>query len=361
VPEESSGSADPARVLERLMAYMVGIPPEEVGHLIESFVSEGGTTDPSTLFRFLSSQGRRYAVLWAVLPCSEVISLLCAAVLGPGKEVLHSGVVSVPLSGDSGAFRLWNRVLEMASGGALPAAPERASESDLATARQLVRPLERKLWPLWIPRFAAEMETLASERPEREEMDLVEDGAVTIRLSLDVSREIREETGRGLNLSALRWARVSLPELRDLGLGIGRLQSALDDYVEAAAGVPREESPSDVPGNRVFERFPAVDPLKGIPLSDLRPGDPILLDRRGRDPEPGRIFMIRILRDGHYEVHGSLSEVPDTFFRFVVPGDIKIRVPSAEVPERGGSLLPLWGLISLGGLLLLVALLLLLR
>jgi hypothetical protein len=281
---EGTASPDSGALLERLLAYMVGMPPEEVSRMVGEYASRGGKPqDSSGLFRYLSARGRRYQVLWAGLAFSEVISILFAAVLGPGKEVLFSGAAALPLRGDNGVLKLWNRALELAVGAPLPSVPEKVSEGDLMMAGRAARQLELKLWPQWIPRFAAGLDNLRPAAPEVSEgVILLEDGALTIELSTGVSRDVRDEAGKGLGLSFLRGALVALPELRDLGLEIGGLSSALDRYVDSAVSKVEEEPSVDVPPNQVFERAPDVDPIQGVPISDLRPGDAILLERRGK-------------------------------------------------------------------------------
>ena len=127
-----------------LMAYMLGIPGEDLERLVESYQEDGGAPDPGGLFRYLSARGKKYQILWAAVPFSDAISVLFAAVMGPNKALLWQGSSVVPFGLDSGSLRIWNRVLEMVSGVAIPTNPQ-VSETDLWSAEQIHRGLREPL------------------------------------------------------------------------------------------------------------------------------------------------------------------------------------------------------------------------
>ena len=343
-----------------LMAYMLGIPGEDLERLVESYQEDGGAPDPGGLFRYLSARGKKYQILWAAVPFSDAISVLFAAVMGPNKALLWQGSSVVPFGLDSGSLRIWNRVLEMVSGVAIPTNPQ-VSETDLWSAEQIHRGL-RKLWDRWVPRFLGEMDLWLAGQKETDSL-VLEDPELTVRLSLDASREMREVTGKGYPLGAVRMALVSLPDLRDMGLEVNSLQAALDSFV--AQSLPATEEggkesaePSAGPGisGRIVDVRPQVDPLEGVALSELRPGDLLMLDGLGGQGVEGKIYMIRLLKGGQYEVHGHFGDEGETFFRFVCPGEIKLRMPpEAPRPSRGIPA-PVWGALGFLGVVCLLLL-----
>ena len=337
-----------------LMAYMLGIPGEDLERLVESYQEDGGAPDPGGLFRYLSARGKKYQILWAAIPFSDAISVLFAAVMGPNKALLWQGSSVVPFGLDSSSLRIWNRVLEMVSGVAIPTNPQ-VSETDLWSAEQAHRSL-RKLWDRWVPRFLGEMDLWFSQQKKTDSL-VLEDPELTVRLSLDASREMREATGKGYPLGAVRMALVSLPDLRDMGLEVNSLQAALDSFVAQSLPVTEEggkeaAEPSAGPGvsGRIVDVRPQVDPLEGVALSELRPGDLLMLDGLGGQGVEGKIYMIRLLKGGQYEVHGHFAGEEEVFFRFVSPGEIRLRLPE-EAPRPPRKIpIPLLGVLGLAGL-----------
>jgi len=286
-----------------------------------------------------------------VISYTNEVSIIAVALFGPDKVLIWEGVSAVPYGADSGSFRLWNRVLELASGIAL-GKPSPVSESDFWTAQQIARHV-RAVWPESAPQLLIEAEeALSSEVPEGEEKYL-ELKAIAMKKAVELEKEFRDRAGRSLPLSALRMFKVSVPELREMALGVHSLQHALDDYIARAIqdprrdkGIPSEENPEEEGGAQEEELLyfrPLVDPIKGRPLSDLRAGETILLDG-GEEVLEGQIYLIRLLRDGHYELHGMLAG--GGYFKCVAPGDIKVKVPGLD-EERLQKQMPLIVMIML--------------
>ncbi|MCX7829186.1 MAG: hypothetical protein N2315_08350 [Thermanaerothrix sp.] len=321
-----------------LMAYMFGVPREELDALVDGYRAAGGMPDPSGLFRYLSANGRKYRVLWTVFPAGDLISILFASVFGPDKQVLWRKSSVLPMNSDSGALRLWNRVLELASGiGIQP--DSRVSETDLWSAEQVHRQMVR-LWDGWAGTFLSEVEDWLSQQGMEAPDGVVESSELNSRLSVGVSKEIRDTVGRGIPLGAVRYAVVSLPELRDMGLEVSSLQAVLDSYVSSAIPSLKQE-PQPGEGDQplpqgVMEVRPCVDPLNGVALSLMRPGDPVVVEPAREVELPGTIYMIRLLKNGQYEVHGQFDR-DGSFFKFISPGELKIKIPpGAQVEDREG-------------------------
>jgi len=330
VEERNQGGID--WYVRDLMVYMFGVPPEDLDGLVEQYASSGGTPDPAGLFKFLSVNGRKYRVLWAAFPVGDLISILFAAVFGPDRQMIWRKSSVLPLGSDSGALRLWNRVLELASGIGVQE-DRRVSETDLWSAEQVHRALIRH-WDQWAPMFLAEVEEWINATGQSVgEGQVIESSEINSRLSVDVSKEIREAVGRSVPLGAVRYAVTSLPELRDMGLEVTSLQATLDSYVGAAlpSRPVSQEGTLDVPQG-VMEVRPSVDPLHGVALSLMRPGDPVVVEPAREVELPGTIYMIRLLKNGQYEVHGQFDR-DGSFFKFISPGELKIKTPAAEALE----------------------------
>lgn len=334
--------ADPGRsgmdwYVRDLMAYMFGVPQEDLEALVEGYRSSGGEPDPSGLFRYLSANGRKYRVLWAVFPVGDLISILFAAVFGPERQLLWRKSSVLPMSAESGALRLWNRVLELASGiGVQP--DSRVSETDLWSAEQVHRQMVR-LWDNWAGMFLAEVEDWLSQQSSGVPEGVVESSELNSRLSVDISKDVREAVGRSMPLGAVRYAVASLPELRDLGLEVSSLQATLDSYVSST--IPSLRAQDQVQEESlhplgVMEVRPCVDPLNGVALSMLRPGDPVVVEPAREVEMTGAIYMIRLLKNGQYEVHGQFDR-DGSFFKFISPGELKIKVPpGSQIEDREG-------------------------
>jgi len=345
------GEEGKERHLEDLLAYVVGMPVDEIERLMATYRESGAEESPAALLGFLARSGRKYTLLWVVMSYTDEVSIVAAALFGPDKALIWEGASAVPYGADSGSFKLWNRVLELASGIAL-GKPSPVSESDFWMAQQIARHV-RAVWPESAPQLLIEAEeALSSEVPEGEEKCL-ELKVIALKKAVELEKELRDRAGRSLPLSALRIFKVSVPELREMALGVHSLQHALDDYIARAIqeprrgkGIPSEDNPEENRGAQEEELLyfrPLVDPIKGRPLSDLRAGETILLDG-GEEALEGQIYLIRLLRDGHYELHGMLAG--GGYFKCVAPGDIKVRVPGLE-EERPQRRMPLIVLIML--------------
>ncbi|MCF7936443.1 MAG: hypothetical protein K9L28_08885 [Synergistales bacterium] len=328
-----------------LLSYMLGVRREEVDSLVQQYLDSGGHKDPASMFGFLSAHGRNYAVLWAVFPYNDQISLLMSGVVGPDREIIWWGVAPVPFGGGSGVLTGWNRALELTaghSGGAL----ERISESEWWAAEQVARHCG-EVWPGLIEELQSRLESAYLEEGQGwEKQSFFESPVTTREASPVVEKRFRDATGTSLRLAALRLTMVSLPDLRDLGLAIDSLQNALDVYVESTitaypTGTAAEEAANEqtapesmiLPDSGVRFLDPVIDPVEGIALSALEPGDGIMLERREGDPLVGQIYMVRILRNGHYELHGKLRG-EGGFFRCISPGDIRVKRAAPETLER---------------------------
>lgn len=366
-----AGHAEAAYMLE-LLSYLLGVSRGEVSRLLAQFSAEKDSGDPQALFSFLAAQTRQYVVLWGIAPHTDQLSIVPAAVLAPGREVVWWAVAAVPYGRDNGAFRLWHRVLEAAAGMA-SLGTSRPSESDFWGAEQLARQYGAH-WPGMAAGMAAEMETVLAAKKGSSDHDAegyFEDPSLTRRFSGLLEQRLRDALGKGAPLAALRMALVSLPELRDLGLEIVPLQQGIDGYLESCLHpeTPQENrAPEDQPqdtgtfilpkaGVRLLD--PVVDPLGGVPLSAVSPGDMILLQSLGDERLSGRVYLIRVMRNGQFEIHGHL-ERQGAFFKAVAPGDIKISLaPDEGEPERSGGF-GLWFVVGLAVVLVAVLLFLLL-
>lgn len=345
------GEEGKERHLEDLLAYVVGMPVDEIERLMATYRESGAEESPAALLGFLARSGRKYTLLWVVMSYTDEVSIVAAALFGPDKALIWEGASAVPYSADSGSFKLWNRVLELASGIAL-GKPSPVSESDFWMAQQIARHV-RAVWPESAPQLLIEAEEALSSETQEGEEKYLELKVIALKKAVELEKELRDRAGRSLPLSALRIFKVSVPELREMALGVHSLQHALDDYIaraiqepRRAKGIPSEDNPEENRGAQEEELLyfrPLVDPIKGRPLSDLRAGETILLDG-GEEALEGQIYLIRLLRDGHYELHGMLAG--GGYFKCVAPGDIKVRVPGLE-EERPQRRMPLIVLIML--------------
>jgi hypothetical protein len=329
------GEESKERHLEDLLAYVVGMPVDEIERLMATYRESGAKESPAALLGFLARSGRKYTLLWVVMSYTDEVSIVAAALFGPDKALIWEGASAVPYGADSGSFKLWNRVLELASGIAL-GKPSPVSESDFWMAQQIARHV-RAVWPESAPQLLIEAEEAPFSEAQEGEEKYLELKVIALKKAVELEKELRDRAGRSLPLSVLRIFKVSVPELREMALGVHSLQHALDDYIARAIqeprrekGIPSEESPEEEGGAQEEELLyfrPLVDPIKGRPLSDLRAGEAILLDG-GEEALEGQIYLIRLLRDGHYELHGMLAG--GGYFKCVAPGDIKVKVPGLK-------------------------------
>lgn len=340
-----------------LLSYLLGVSREEISRLVTEFSAEGGADNPRNLFSFLATQTRQYSVLWGIAPHTDQLSLVAVAVVGPGREVVWWAVSAVPYNRDNAAFRLWHRVVEAASGKtSLGATPP--SESDYWGAEQVARQYGAQ-WPAMVTGMVAELETAMAAKPLGQANDgegFFEDPALTRRFSMLFEQHLREALGKSTSLTALRLSRVSLPDLRDLGLEVAPLQQSLDDYlglhfktelpkeVAVNAGALGDSGTLIFPDVGVRELDPVVDPLGGVPLSSVVPGDVMLLQEIGAAPLPGRVYLVRVMRNGQFEIYGHLGG-DKGFFKAMAPGDIKISLSASdgEGPTPALENVLLWG------------------
>ena len=333
--------------LNALFSYIFGLKEGDLALLLDKYDHEEGEEEPASLYAFLSKHGKAYMVLWCVLAVVEDISLVAAAVLGPDKTVVWHNVGLCFCRRENAALKTWQRVLEMASG-EFSEAPPNISESDYWSANHLARQC-RDSWQGAIPHLFAEVESFYG-RGLREKTSPLEDVHLTSQVGEWLGKWLREMIGKNLPIRAFRVARVSLPELRELALQLYPLQSALDVYVRRSlypelaknegfsekkegsnSGENKDEAILLFPREEVLSRELVVDPVEGVPLADLRPGDLVALKSPGgENAAAGEVFVVRQLRNGEYEIHGK-NRKDDTFFRYLASGDVKVRVyPDSE-------------------------------
>jgi len=329
--------------LNALFSYIFGLKEKELDLLMQKYEEQGGEGEPESLYSFLSLHGKAYVVLWCVLAVVEDISLVTGAVVGPDKTVVWHGVGLCFCRRDNAALKNWERVLEMAAG-EFSEAPPNISESDYWSASHLARQC-KDAWQGSIPHLFAEAESFYG-RSFKEKSALLEEPRLTSQIGEWLGKWLREMIGKNLPLRAFRLAPVSLPELRELAVRLYPLQGALDSYVGNAlnpgrrsvsspespsskGNQPRDEaSPEEVlllPREEIFPGELVVDPVEGIPLAELRPGNRVVL----KDPEEGEVagevYVVRQLKSKEYEIHGKNRET-GTFFRYLASGDVKIRL-----------------------------------
>jgi len=360
-----TGAAQTSSLLD-LLSYLLGVPQEEVSRLVAEFSSDGGADNPRNLFSFLAAQTRRYHVLWVVSPFTDQLSILAVAVMGPGREVVWWASTAVPHGRDSATFRLWHRVIEVASGKASLGSTNPA-ESEVVRAQEVARKYGVP-WPGLAAGIVPELESAMAEKGSDQEDDdgYFEDSGMTRRFSAVIEQYLRESLGKVSPLTALRLSRVSLPDLRDLGLEVAALQQSLDKFLgfHLNADLSSKEGGAEalgggglgsliLPSAGVRELDPVVDPLGGVPLSSVVPGDMMSLQEIGGSPIPGRVYLIRVMRDGQFEIYGHLGG-DKGFFKAVAPGDIKIALSPYDEEKDKPPLSEralLWGAVGLVGLM----------
>ncbi len=323
-------SGDEEWYLRDLLAFMLGIGAGEIGDLARTYLDQGGEKEVGTLFRYLSAQGRRYRVLWILFSFTDQISLAAVSLFGPEERLLWQDVSALPYGASSATLTSWRRILPLV-GGIVTSSQPKVSESDLWVAGQMTRHL-RLVWS----NHAHDM-LVAVEGRREAGVPSFQGGRDFLRdLPFDLERALRESTGKNLPGQALFLEEVALPDLRDAAGQILSLQRSLDSFVEETVGLEspaKEDVPEhELPARQGLKDFSLhIDPVLGVPLSELRPGTPVLLDGEGTSPVVGKAYMIRLLKSGQIEVHGALAEEEGTFFRSVAPGDIKVAV-SREGP-----------------------------
>ena len=328
-------SGDEEWYLRDLLAFMLGIDAGEIGDLARTYLDQGGEREVGTLFRYLSSQGRRYRVLWILFAFTDQISLAAVSLFGPGERLLWQDVAALPYGASSATLTSWRRILPLV-GGIVTSSQPKVSESDLWVAGQMTRHL-RLVWS-----NHAHDVLVAVEGRREAGAPSFQGGREFLRdLPFDLERALRDGTGKNLPGQALFLEEVALPDLRDSAGQILTLQRSLDSFVEETVGLDRsskEEVPDqETPARQGLKEFSLhVDPVLGVPLSELRPGTPVLLDLEGTSPDVGQANKIRLLNSAQIQVPGAQAEEEGVFFRSIAPGDIKVAVS----PE--GALSPLF-------------------
>lgn len=344
-------SKDDAWYLRDLLAFMLGIERDAVADLARNYLEQGGAKDPRSFFRYLSSQGRRYGVLWVLFPFSDPITVVAVTVFGPGDRPLWHEAMALPYGQGSATLSSWKRLLSL-TGGVAPASQPKVPESDFWVADRMARQFR----VAWSERALDILREVKAAKGE-EEPSFQGDRDFLRTLAIDPERLIREATGKGLSAAALFYSEMSLPELREEGGQNVSLLAALDAFVEEVIGRTEvtEQVPLETAGRQGLQEYRLrVDPVLGVPLSDLSPGTPVLLEGVS-SPLVGKVYMVRLLKDGQIEVHGALDEEAGSFFRSVAPGDIKVAVAKA-LPWTSFPQLPL--LLLAGGLFAVLLLLL---
>lgn len=342
--------------LNSLFSYIFGLKESELTLLLQKYEEQGGEGEPESLYAFLSLHGKAYVVLWCVLAVVEDISLVTAAVVGPDKAVVWHGVGLCFCRRENAALKNWQRVLEMAAG-EFSEAPPNISESDYWSASHLARQCKDS-WQGSIPHLFAEAESFYG-RSFKEKNALMEEPRLTSQVGEWLGKWLREMIGKNLPLRAFRLVPVSLPELRELAVRLYPLQSALDGYVGNALHPEKRKgsfpenlsekgdssgvqaSPEEVlllPREEILPGELVVDPVEGIPLGELRPGNKVVLKDSEGDEVPGEIYVVRQLKSKEYEIHGKNRE-KGTFFRYLASGDVKVRL-CPEIAEEEP--LPWW-------------------
>jgi hypothetical protein len=364
--------------LNALFSYIFGLKESELALLLQKYEEQGGEGEPESLYTFLSLHGRAYVVLWCVLAVVEDINLVMGAVVGPDKTVVWHGVGLCFCRRENAALKNWQRVLEMAAGEFSEAPPD-VSESDYWSASHLARQCKDS-WQGSISHLFAEAESFYG-RKFKEKKSLMEEPRLTSQVGEWLGKWLREMIGKNLPLRAFRLAPVSLPELRELAVRLYPLQSALDGYVrntlhpeQRKGAFPEnssekgnrsrdEASPEEVlllPREEILPGELVVDPVEGIPLGELRPGNKVILKDSEGGEVPGEVYVVRQLKSKEYEIHGKNRE-KGTFFRYLASGDVKVRLcPEIAEEESPPWWRENWKLLSLflGAVLLFLFLLL---
>lgn len=313
-----------------LLAYMLGLGEEEMEELINKYLEEGGVEDPRTLFAYLMRKCKEYVTSWALLSFSSQVTLLQVAVIGPDGQIIWTSQSTLPYTSKSFSLNKWPIVANILTKGS-EFLPSSVNDAEFIAAQHANLQL-RKVWPDVVGEAYTEF-------LQREHADASEDEEFLSREKLmEFERKFRVATGRNMPIVAFKFDKLSLPELRERSINLPHLDSAITRYLNQV--VKKEEIGSYIINESIdevaplIEIDPQIDPIRGIPLSELHPGDVIFLASDDEEDEEiaAKVFMIRLLKDGRYEVHGTMEEEgKEVYFRFVAPGDIKVKAPQLGV------------------------------
>lgn len=310
-----------------LLAYMLGLGEEEIEELMNRYLEEVGVEDPRTLFSYLMRKCKEYVALWALLSFSSQVTLLQVAVIGPDGQIIWTSQSTLPYTAKNLSLNKWSTVANILTKGS-EFLPSSVNDAEFIAAQHANLQL-RKVWPDVVDE--AYIEFL-----QREHADASADEEFSPREKLmEFEKKFREATGRTIPIVAFKFDKLSLPELREKSINLLSLDSAITRYLKQV--VKKEEIGSYIinepmdGGASLIEIDPQLDPIRGIPLSELHPGDVVFLANCDEEIA-AKVFMIRLLKDGRYEVHGTIEEEDkEVYFRFVAPGDIKVKALQSGV------------------------------
>lgn len=326
-----------------LLAYMLGLSEDEVDRLMKKYIDEGGKEDPRALFAYLMRESREYIVMWAIMSYSDQISLLQVAIIGPDGNIVWTSQAALPYAAESISSSGWPTISNILTKGTSPL-PESVNDVEFIAAQHVNQQL-RKIWP----DIAGDAYGEFLRKEESNLSDNDEECLSRERL-MEFERRFREATGRTLPIVAFKFVKLSLPDLREKSVNLISLDNAITRYLtqlmrkEEDSSTAERES-MDLMGSTddvtpLVEVDPFVDPVDGVPLSELHPGDVIYVIRDEVEV-PATIYMLRLLKDGQYEAHGTIKEADEpeskeSYFRFISPGDIKVKVHEMH-KQRGPS------------------------
>jgi len=308
-----------------LLAYMLGLKEEEIEELIDKYLQEVGEEDPRSLFVYLMKECKDYVAMWASMSFSNQITILAAAIVGPDSQVIWTSQAALPYSAKGITLEKWSTVANILSKGA-GALPSSVNEAEFIAAQHASQQL-RKVWPE-VASDAYNVFLQSNENASESESFLSKEKLI------EYEKKIREATGRTIPVISFKIAKLSLPELREKSVNLTSLDSAITRYLNRVSknvderGSYAVDASSDENAS-LLEIDPVIDAVNGTPLSELRPGDMIFL-AKDESEAAGQIFMVRLLKDGQYEIHGILEDDDrEDYFRFIAPGDIKVKTPQS--------------------------------
>ncbi|KRT35543.1 hypothetical protein HMPREF1705_02776 [Acetomicrobium hydrogeniformans ATCC BAA-1850] len=309
-----------------LLAYMLGLKEEEIEELIDRYLQEVGEEDPRTLFVYLMKECKDYMAIWTSMSFSNQITILAAAIVGPDSQVIWTSQTALPYSAKDITLEKWSTVANILSKGAgtLPAS---VNEAEFIAAQHASQQL-RKVWP----EVASDAYNVFLQSNENAS---VSESFLPKEKLIEYEKKIREATGRTIPIISFKIAKLSLPELREKSVNLTSLDPAITRYLNRVTknvdetGSYAVDASSDENAS-LLEIDPVIDAVNGTPLSELRPGDVIFL-AKDESEAIGQIFMVRLLKNGQYEIHGILEDDDrEDYFRFIAPGDIKVKTPQSH-------------------------------
>lgn len=322
-----------------LLAYMLGLSEDEVDRLVKNYTDTGGKEDPRALLAYLMRESREYVVVWAIMAYSDQISLLQVAIIGPDGQMVWTSQAALPYSAKNISSSKWPSIANILTKGTGPL-PESVNDVEFIAAQHVNQQL-RKVWP--------DIASVAyGEFLQKEGSDLLDnEGYLPKEKLVEFERRFREATGRTLPIVTFKFVKLSLPELREKSVNLVSLDNAITRYLtqlmkkdEGSSLAESEAIRSTDDVTPLVEVNPFVDPVSGVPLSELHPGDVIYVTRDEIEAL-ATVYMLRLLKDGQYEVHGTIEdaegpESKEVYFRFISPGDIKVKVYQMH-KQRGPS------------------------